>query len=156
MTAPESGGGELNPQVDPLHKDSTQIPSSAPLPGLSLLDMDDGDLLEATGSPARPSRRKRRRVRKPSAQIDSQFSHPTKFDLLGGLDDEGVSAEHKQSNSHKPKPEPSSPEDMTTAPLAPDKPEVVLMPSFDTDFWRVYGNKLRVFGTKEEIFRLAA
>ena len=26
-----------------------------------------------------------------------------------------------------------------------------LMPSFDSDFWKVYGNKLRVFGTREEL-----
>ena len=25
------------------------------------------------------------------------------------------------------------------------------MPRFDTDFWRVYGNKLRVFGTEEGV-----
>jgi len=29
-----------------------------------------------------------------------------------------------------------------------------LMPAFSSDFWRVYGNKLRVFGTVEGVFPL--
>ncbi|KAH0561953.1 hypothetical protein GP486_003338 [Trichoglossum hirsutum] len=175
MTAPECGDYELNLQVDTPNRDHTRLFSNASSPSLSLLDMDDGDLLEATGSPSRPSKRKRRKVKKPSAQIESQFSHPTIFDLLGDLDEEGGFTEHQQSDSPeprprsktepeskpepKPEPEPelksSSLKGMNTASLAPDEHGVILMPSFDTDFWRVYGNKLRVFGTKEEIFRLA-
>lgn len=31
---------------------------------------------------------------------------------------------------------------------------MTLMPPFDTDFWRVYGNKLRVFGTTESVWKL--
>lgn len=36
-------------------------------------------------------------------------------------------------------------------PIEPTK----LMPPFETDFWHVYGNKLRVFGTVENVCRLA-
>lgn len=31
---------------------------------------------------------------------------------------------------------------------------MTLMPPFETDFWRVYGNKLRVFGTTESVWKL--
>ncbi|KAL0263236.1 hypothetical protein SLS55_002214 [Diplodia seriata] len=31
---------------------------------------------------------------------------------------------------------------------------MTLMPPFETDFWRVYGNKLRVFGTTESVWNL--
>lgn len=31
-----------------------------------------------------------------------------------------------------------------------------LLPPWDTDFWRVYGNKLRVFGTVEEVCDLTS
>lgn len=34
--------------------------------------------------------------------------------------------------------------------------EMTWMPPFDSDFWRVYGNKLRVFGTEESVWKLAS
>jgi poly(A)-specific ribonuclease len=34
------------------------------------------------------------------------------------------------------------------------KEAMVMMPQFDSDFWRVYGNKLRVFGTEENVLAL--
>ena len=36
------------------------------------------------------------------------------------------------------------------------KPGAVMMPPFDSAFWRVYGNKLRVFGTVEQICRMSS
>ncbi|KAI9826297.1 MAG: Mitochondrial beta-keto-acyl synthase [Thelocarpon impressellum] len=35
-------------------------------------------------------------------------------------------------------------------------PDTKLMPAFDTDFWKAYGNRLRVFGTQEEVCDLDA
>ena len=42
-----------------------------------------------------------------------------------------------------------------------DDPDIVmhdnrLMPHFETRFWGIYGNKLRVFGTKETVCHLSS
>ena len=107
----------------------------------------DGDG-SATCSPHRPSKKKRRRLKVRRPTTETQFSHPTKFDLLVNLDNEeegllehcgGAEVGYGDANVAAP---------------APSGPEVILMPPFRSDFWRVYGNKLRVFGTKEEMFCL--
>ena len=35
--------------------------------------------------------------------------------------------------------------------LSSSEPRQNMIPSFDVDFWRVYGNKLRCYGTQEEV-----
>ncbi|KAF2834403.1 CAF1-domain-containing protein [Patellaria atrata CBS 101060] len=45
---------------------------------------------------------------------------------------------------------PETPSTTGTVTMSPREP-MILMPHFATDFWRVYGNKLRVFGTVEGI-----
>jgi len=41
-----------------------------------------------------------------------------------------------------------------SAPQVEKKASMTLMPPFDSGFWRVYGNKLRIFGTAEAILEL--
>ena len=64
----------------------------------------------------------------PKGRIASAFAHPSLYDVLA--EDEVV----------EPEPTPFPPHDTVT-----------LMPPFSSDFWRVYGNKLRVFGTVEGV-----
>uniref|UniRef100_A0A093Y1F0 Uncharacterized protein C29A10.09c n=1 Tax=Talaromyces marneffei PM1 TaxID=1077442 RepID=A0A093Y1F0_TALMA len=48
--------------------------------------------------------------------------------------------------------EPTGPESVDTLTMANSGPE--LIPSFSAPVWKVYGNKLRVFGTQERVFKL--
>ena len=83
----------------------------------------------------------------------STFSHPGMFDVLG---------DDSSNDEHEPTPEDSAPElqdlkGRVPMELASPPMEVVsnLMPSWDSDFWNVYGNKLRVNGTVEGICDLS-
>ncbi|KAH7061386.1 ribonuclease H-like domain-containing protein [Macrophomina phaseolina] len=112
-------------------------------------------------------------------EAESMFSHKNMFAQLALGDLEGGEDEESEGNSEVqmgyPSRGPGEPRaaafesDGTTlysyTPSVPkiDKvPEVnrdgmepmTLMPPFESDFWRVYGNKLRVFGTAESVWRL--
>ncbi|KAI9702583.1 MAG: hypothetical protein M1836_001063 [Candelina mexicana] len=65
-------------------------------------------------------------------RIASVFAHPSVYDVLA--EDNG-----------------EEPETLAEPMPLPAHDTVTLMPPFTSDFWRVYGNKLRVFGTVEGV-----
>ena len=65
-------------------------------------------------------------------KMASKFSHTGMYDLLGDLQEDSP-----QSNKPAPKPKSSAPMQEAQGPFPP------MMPSFDSYFWVVYGNKLR-------------
>lgn len=103
--------------------------------------------IEPVKKPKSQGKKPKRKTKKPMER--SAFSHATMFDLLGDLaSDEETMVEPPSvapmggSGSAKPVVEkPSQPE------LESKRDD--MMPPFHSDFWKVYGNKLRVFGTVE-------
>ena len=99
--------------------------------GVSILD--EFNLQENT-NPASTSLRKKKAARKSrKAKLEDQtnrFAHKGMFDTLSDL----------------PTDEPTD----VVEPPAP-KPHHVMMPPFDSHFWVIYGNKLRVNGTMEGV-----
>ncbi|KAL9039037.1 MAG: hypothetical protein Q9214_005039 [Letrouitia sp. 1 TL-2023] len=76
----------------------------------------------------------------------SRFSHPTKFDLLGDIpSDEDPTSLLLRSHSSVDR-ESQAPVPTTTT----------LMPPFNSAFWNIYGNKLRVNGTLEQFCSLSS
>ena len=89
------------------------------------------------------------------ARIRSIFAHATKFDLLTDQTEDEVvvpSSLVKYNPLHDPE-EPllDFPEELAIKEKV-DSGE--LIPRFDDKFWGIYGNKLRVFGTAEEVLDL--
>lgn len=113
-------------------------------------------LAPTNGIPSTGPRQRPVNWREPAevARIQSIFAHRNKFDLLTDQTEETVTLS-TSSNIIK--------YDPILDPEAPllDFPEELamqqkvdngeLIPRFDSDFWQTYGNKLRVFGTAEEI-----
>ena len=103
-----------------------------------------------------PRAKKLKRKTKKATPVESPmersaFSHATRFDLLGDLpsDEEQIIeppyvALRGGSEGAKP---------VAEAPFLPEfeTRRKNMMPPFQSDFWRVYGNKLRVFGTVENV-----
>ncbi|KAI9773582.1 MAG: hypothetical protein M1840_006856 [Geoglossum simile] len=145
-TAPESCDFPLDPLADP---PPTQIPAQrelvpcAPLQSVSHVGRND--------SVPRSSKKKRRRQRARGSATaiqaaERQVPHPIRFNSLNSDSEEGpLELGGDAEIGHG---------DANVAALEPGSQDVVLMPPFHSDFWRVYGNKLRVFGTKEETFCL--
>ncbi|KAL1961158.1 hypothetical protein VTO42DRAFT_3103 [Malbranchea cinnamomea] len=90
------------------------------------------------------------------ARIRSSFAHPTKFDLLTDQTEEELKFPPTRVIKYSPPNDPDEPLLDFSEKLAirekVDNGE--LIPRFDDDFWRIYGNKLRIFGTAEEILNL--
>lgn len=84
----------------------------------------------------------------------SRFSHDTMFDKLSNLsmeDSDKIESDEGANDSPTPNTSPLSSEKHST----PVKDKMAEMPPFNSDFWQIYGNKLRMFGTKEGVFHLA-
>jgi len=60
-----------------------------------------------------------------------------------------------EADTDGPVPPEDIPEEMPTKSAMTDKSSNDMMPSFSSDFWRSYGNHLRVFGTQESVCSLA-
>ncbi|KAL8815552.1 MAG: hypothetical protein Q9223_005314 [Gallowayella weberi] len=71
------------------------------------------------------------------------FSHPTKFDLLGDLSCEEIETLALGVRAREPGLKPADVD------LGRDAPR--RLPAWESDFWKVFGNKLRVNGTVEEV-----
>lgn len=92
--------------------------------------------------------------------VYSKFSHPNVFDSLRDINDDAeelipVSAETPASTSAAVRPaqhkDEQLDEQMSKLHITKRRDNRKLLPPWDTDFWAVYGNKLRVFGTEEEV-----
>jgi poly(A)-specific ribonuclease len=83
-------------------------------------------------------------------RVGSIFAHPTKFDLLTDQTEESIVLPNFKIMRYSSAP-------LGEAPSLPAFQEdhlerkEMLMPSFGTDFWKAYCNKLRVFGTAEGV-----
>ncbi|KAL1857729.1 hypothetical protein Plec18170_002953 [Paecilomyces lecythidis] len=88
-------------------------------------------------------------------RIRSAFAHRTKFDLLTDLAEETEdSPDSEMPTSANPLAGPTEPhllafEDEEA--IAQKVKDGELIPRFGAPFWKVYGNKLRVFGTEERV-----
>jgi poly(A)-specific ribonuclease len=78
----------------------------------------------------------------------SIFAHPTKFDLLTDQTEESIVLPNFEIMRYRSLGE--APSSLTFQEDHLERKEN-LMPSFGADFWEVYCNKLRVFGTAEEV-----
>ena len=101
------------------------------------------------------------------AKIKTPFSHAGMFDALDDVsvdDEDSVHSDYTQPPSSSkafPAVAASMDEWATSPPPAPkvldasEQPASRLMPPWDSDFWNVYGNKLRVNGTVEGVYDLS-
>jgi len=127
------------------------------------------------GASSKKKKKKKTTPEKTKSRADSRFATRTMFDQLRIEE-----AEELESDSASPKArknfytngfEPqiinssASPswdvdgpaqqhEGLYPLPEKEKKAPMVVMPPFDSDFWRAYGNKLRVFGTEEGALQL--
>lgn len=106
--------------------------------------------------------RKRKKTRHEGKGVDARFSHANAFDALQDLeeaDNVPVLAETPASTSNAV---PDAREDGGVALArglgelklsngAPRAAGMQLLPHWDSEFWTRYGNRLRVFGTEEEV-----
>ncbi|KAI9872401.1 MAG: hypothetical protein M1830_001690 [Pleopsidium flavum] len=162
-TAPEEGGVSLDlsraldknsvgkkVRVPKDHK-SNRVDSNPQ--GVSL-DGTNGDQMPSTQnirSRARKLKRAAKKAMKPSA-----FSHATRFDLLGDMSSGEEQRDHSIEATLTTSPDNFHliMEDKSQQQLEPKT--MTMMPHFESDFWSVYGNKLRVFGTVENVCDLTA
>ncbi|KAI4260993.1 MAG: hypothetical protein L6R42_003796, partial [Xanthoria sp. 1 TBL-2021] len=114
--------------------------------GDDLIDFNDAsEQLEAVD---RTSSESSSRPSSGVATSRTTFSHVTKFDLLGDLSDEidpFTLRPRAPAAEVEPKPEPEPKIDNETGRR---------LPAWESDFWKVYGNKLQVNGTMEGVCNL--
>lgn len=147
VTAPETGGVSLNTPKYPLT--SKPVDENA-RPKFEKPDSNDSSsegvslgynavTIEPQPTKSKTKAKKSKRKSHDTAARSTNFSHATMFDLLSDM--------------------PSS-DDGLGVPLArplvpkPSTPRFTMMPPFDSDFWNVYGDKLRVNGTVEGVCNL--
>ena len=119
-------------------------------------------------------KKKRNKAAPPEAPaapaVQTQFAHSTIFDKLSQLSEQD--SEALDSISHpqtQPQPQNHNENQVLPAwdkPIEEDSEEMYelqdriqrrpmeIMPEFESEFWKVYGNKLRIFGTQEGVLVL--
>ena len=168
---PSEGGGVL---IDQTNIVSPNI--SAEEHGLSHWDelriIEDGAVSVETvtninySTTQKSKSKKRKKSKVVQKKSKTAFSHAGRFDLLEDLEmnDESTSDDDMDNEyaEHPIVPEKAPMDDWqvpTRDPPKPlnssDKPTLRLMPPWDSDFWNVYGNLLRVNGTVEGVCDLA-
>ena len=104
---------------------------------------------------AKPHSKKKKKCRKLEKQHKTAFSHAGKFDLLGSMVEDAeegtveveVKTTMKTPVVSKTFTSASANSKAKEADPAPSR----LMPPWDSDFWNIYGNKLRINGTIEGV-----
>ena len=150
-TAPEEGGVALDNTVASLDKKLFRHPdpSNSNTEGVSLAiaALDAATLSQTQTEPTRKPKSKPNN-RKASSQ--TAFSHQNAFGLLDDI----------PADDEDPLPLSLRPENTTAATEGKKgkkkqkQKRFTMMPGFESHFWAVYGNKLRVNGTLEEVCRL--
>ncbi len=143
LTAPEEGGVTLDNIVKlsdtkPIHNlDSSD--SSDQGVSLAVAALDAATISQSRTEPKKPKAKFNRKV---SSQTTSSFKNA--FDLLGDIpsDEDPLPRGLRPEESSKAKKEKKQKERFT------------MMPPFDSHFWTVYGNKLRVNGTVEGVCKM--
>ena len=139
-TAPEDGGVTLDKiDADPAHHSDASDSGNQGF-SLAVAALDAATISHAATKPEKPKVKSPKRKK---ASTKTWFSHQNAFDLLDNVsaDDDGLPMSLKPGNSvlegKKAKKERKKTKRFT------------MMPPFDSHFWTVYGNKLRVNGTAE-------
>ena len=131
FTSPESGGV---PIVVPKASASSEIDLPASLEeGGVPINGDHGFDPPPSEVHTSPAKRSRKKAKEPS-----RFSHAGRYDVLEDLDLDFQEASISESHG-------------STKAAAPSDHEFTMMPRYDSHFWVVYGNKLRVNGTVEGV-----
>lgn len=115
--------------------------------------------VEMTGKTSRKDRPAQKPVdwqqREEVTRIRSAFAHRTKYDLLTDLAEEIEDVpESEIPVSANPLAGPTEPQLLAfedEEAIAQKVKDGELIPRFGASFWKVYGNKLRVFGTEERV-----
>ena len=161
QTAPEEGGvplGAINPAPNPkpVSHQKIRVPkvkkssgSDSDSQGVSLI----GKLPTSTnGSESVSKEKKPNQGSSKKGLKQTAFSHAGRFDLLGDLSSDEDAALAKVTEVLEPTRTGAQHHHFRR--VSPPEQKFTMMPSWDSDFWRVYGNKLRVNGTAEGICKL--
>jgi len=105
------------------------------------------------GASGKKKKKKKTTPEKTKDQASSRFATRTMFDQLRIEEPEELEPNHTSPSWDVDGPAQSY-EGLYPLPEKEKKAPMVVMPPFDSDFWRVYGNKLRVFGTEEGALEL--
>ncbi|KAI9675334.1 MAG: Mitochondrial beta-keto-acyl synthase [Caeruleum heppii] len=162
----QNGGVPLNlMDTDvPTGKENTRLavhrsnPSNSSLGGGVPLFEDNktnGTLIDAAHTGRRRRKRKNRKRPIKSGAVHSAFSHAGMFDTLLELEgeDEGHEEEEVEEEEELDTSAVEGASDAIVDEVSPAREaDMTMMPRFGSDFWTVYGNRLRVFGTQEGFF----
>lgn len=161
QTAPEEGGVPLvaanslsvpkpvSHQKIRVSKGQKPSGSDSDSQGVSIIDK----VPPSTNGPASVSKAKKpNQVSSRKSPKQSAFSHAGRFDLLGDLSsDEDAALANVTTVLEPTRP---GPQHHHFRRVSPPEQTFTMMPAWDSDFWSVYGNKLRVNGTAEGICEL--
>ena len=143
-TTPEDGGVILDKlDADPAHNSDASDSSNQ---GVSLVvaALDAATISQAETEPKRPKAPKSNRSK---ASPPTGFSHQNSFDLLDDMatDEDALPMSLRPENSVDEK------KGRKEKKREKKRKKFTMMPPFESHFWTVYGNKLRVNGTVEEV-----
>ena len=160
-TAPEEGGVLLGTAIPPSGpksgskkkirgpKSQKNSGSDTESQGVSVMDIDENVSPSARKSQNLSKMRKSKLGGSTKGSKQSIFSHAGRFDLLGDLSSEEDPALVNMTAVSEAAQTDTQQHELRQ--VSPPAPTFTMMPPFDSDFWRVYGNKLRVNGTAEGI-----
>ena len=161
QTAPEEGGvllGALNPpsHPNPVSYQKIRVPkgqktssSDSDPQGVSVTGKVSTSV-NGFGSVSKKKKPNQSSLKKGAKQ--TAFSHAGRFDLLGDLSSDEDAAVVDVTAVLEPTQ--AGPQHHHFRRVPPPEQKFTMMPAWDSDFWRVYGNKLRVNGTAEGICEL--
>lgn len=161
QTAPEEGGVPLNtinaPSTPkPVSHQKIRVPkgqrpnsSDSDSQGVSIVDKAP---TSTNGSVSVSTEKKPNTSPSKKSPKQSAFSHAGRFDLLSDLSSDEDAA--VASVTAVLTPTRAGPQHHHYRKVSPPEQKFTMMPTWDSDFWRVYGNKLRVNGTAEGICEL--
>ncbi|KAK7538623.1 ribonuclease H-like domain-containing protein [Phyllosticta citribraziliensis] len=164
-------GGRPAPLVDASTVVPTQVPAGAVVNDSKVEDMASANMEGAVGKKKKKKNRKKKKetnvekeandTRSAKGSNQSLYSSHNPYDRLASVDsefnDENEGFDQVDTGEAQggwdevqmaEEQEPCAVEFGQREPMA-------LMPRFESDFWRVYGNKLRVFGTQESVWKLS-
>lgn len=148
-TAPEEAGVPTDKMLEPSYAKSVRKsnPGDSTNQSVSraIAALDAVTVSESQTNPQKPKAKTNRKVSSSTA-----FSHQNAFDLLGDI----TTDEDPLPTSLGPEKSPEGKKTKKAKKAKELKKTFTMMPAFDSHFWTVYGNKLRVNGTAEGICRM--